>query len=198
MSQDTTIHIQDCLSRWRNGEARAGDELMMATADRLRHLARRMMQEFPVAPHQADTGDILQSAQLRLWKALQKSIPESPRHFLNLAAQLIRHELIDLTRHYFRADGRGAHEVNVSPNSTTSSEPLQPAEPSTLHPVRLSQWGEFHERVEKLPDNLREVMQLLWYQGRTKAEAAELMGVDIRTVYRYWNDAWKELGSILD
>jgi len=50
-------------------------------------------------------------------------------------------------------------------------------------------WSEFHEHVEKLPDDEREVMDLLWYQGLTQEEAAAVLKVSDRTVKRRWQSA---------
>jgi DNA-directed RNA polymerase specialized sigma24 family protein len=40
--------------------------------------------------------------------------------------------------------------------------------------------------VARLPDKLRAVFDLLWYQGLTQAEAAALLGVAVRTVKSRW------------
>src|SRR5207244_829955 len=62
--------------------------------------------------------------------------------------------------------------------------------PTVAHePTRLAAWSAFHEAVEKLPDEEREVFDLLWYQGLAHAEAAELLGVAERTVGRRWQEA---------
>src|SRR5262245_60781966 len=53
---------------------------------------------------------------------------------------------------------------------------------STLDGENLRRWTEFHEAVARLPDDLRAVLDLLWYQGMSQAEAAELLGVAVRTV----------------
>ena len=51
-------------------------------------------------------------------------------------------------------------------------------------PENLLAWAEFHEQVEELPENEREVFQLIWYSGTTQREAAELLGISERTVLR--------------
>jgi RNA polymerase sigma-70 factor (ECF subfamily) len=47
----------------------------------------------------------------------------------------------------------------------------------------------FHEAVERLPMEEREVLGLLWYQGMTHAQAAEVLGVATKTVQRRWASA---------
>ncbi len=53
-------------------------------------------------------------------------------------------------------------------------------------PERLTDWTEFHQKVESLSDHDREMFDLLWYQGMSQAEAAASMGVSERTVNRRW------------
>ena len=53
----------------------------------------------------------------------------------------------------------------------------------------MRRWTEFHEAVARLPDELRAVFDLLWYQGMSQAEAAELLGIAVRTVKLRWMKA---------
>ena len=40
------------------------------------------------------------------------------------------------------------------------------------------------ERVERLPDDEQEVVNLLFYESLTQEDAARVLGVSLRTVYR--------------
>ena len=64
-----------------------------------------------------------------------------------------------------------------------------PTDDEADDPLKLAVWGEFHEAVQKLPDGEREVFELLWYQGLTQEEAAELLACDRSTVKRRWRSA---------
>ena len=59
----------------------------------------------------------------------------------------------------------------------------------THEPSRLAVWTEFHRQVADLPEEDREVFDLLWYQGLTQAEAAAVLGISERTVSRRWISA---------
>ena len=50
----------------------------------------------------------------------------------------------------------------------------------------MRRWTEFHEAAARLPDDLRAVFDLLWYQELSQAEAAALLGVAVPTVKRRW------------
>ena len=43
--------------------------------------------------------------------------------------------------------------------------------------------------VEPLPDDEREVFALVWYHDLSQAEAADVLGVSVRTVIRRWQAA---------
>ena len=59
------------------------------------------------------------------------------------------------------------------------SRPARKVEPSSL-----AEWDDVHEAVEQLPEDERETIDLLVYQGLTQKEAADLLGVDERTIRR--------------
>ena len=56
-------------------------------------------------------------------------------------------------------------------------------------PRTLAEWTEFHRQIDRLSEEDREVFGLLWYQQLTQEEAAEVLGVSVRTVKRMWQAA---------
>lgn len=52
-----------------------------------------------------------------------------------------------------------------------------------------SLWTEFHEAVTRLASEHREVVDLLFYDGISQHEAADVLGVSIRTLKRRWQQA---------
>ena len=67
--------------------------------------------------------------------------------------------------------------------------PLFERAEATLDPQRISEWGEFHEQIEALPEPQRELFDLLWYHGLSQQEAADVLQVSTRTVKRAWREA---------
>ena len=53
------------------------------------------------------------------------------------------------------------------------------------------------EQVAALPEEEREVFDLLWYQGLPQAEAADLLHVNVRTIKRRWLSARMKLQDAL-
>jgi DNA-directed RNA polymerase specialized sigma24 family protein len=67
--------------------------------------------------------------------------------------------------------------------------PLHEPASSTANGEKVQRWTEFHETVARLPDDLRAVFDLLWYQEMSQAEAPALLGVAVRTVKLRWMKA---------
>ena len=61
----------------------------------------------------------------------------------------------------------------------------------------MEKWCAFHEAVERLPVEQREVVGLIYYHGWTQAEVAEHLGVSKRTVQRHWAAAMLKLHALL-
>jgi RNA polymerase sigma-70 factor (ECF subfamily) len=64
-------------------------------------------------------------------------------------------------------------------------------------PEELEKWCAFHEAVERLPAEEREVVSLIYYHGWTQAEAAEHLCVSKRSVQRHWSAAMLKLHELL-
>jgi len=186
-----TLQIQGWLLRMRAGDPVAPDELLRHVGGRLQRLTRQMLKGHPAVRRWVETGDVLQGALLRLLRAVQDVQPSSVRDFFALAAQQIRRELIDLARHYYGPRGLGANHATHAPEGSDLQPPHEGADHS--EPGGLAEWCEFHQKIEELPEEQREVVGLLFYQGLTQAEAADLLGVTVRTVQRRWHAALVEL-----
>ncbi len=50
-------------------------------------------------------------------------------------------------------------------------------------------WERLHREIERLNDEEREIIELLWFHELTQAEAAEIAGISERTVQRRWVQA---------
>jgi RNA polymerase sigma factor (TIGR02999 family) len=187
-----SVRLQALLNRMRTGDRDAEDRLLRAVIGRFRNLARRMLQsEFRDLRNVAQTGDVVQESLLRLLRALKQVTPETTRDFFNLAAEQIRRQLLDLARRH-RRDRTEALQLRDE-SSSSGNHPPDPAPP----PVDLDLWEQFHRAVAELPIEQREVVGLTFYHGWTKAQIAELFGVDERTVRRRWKAACKTLNDAL-
>ncbi len=199
MIDSATVRLQRCLDRLKEGEAGARDELLQAAAQRFEGLTRRMLRDYRGVKRWEETGDVMQNALVRLWKALETVVPPTARDFYRLATVQIRRELIDLARHYYGPQGAGAHHAsNVAATPEASAvSPLYEAADVSLDPSRLSLWAEFHRQAEALGEEEREVFDLIFYPGLPQAEAASLLGTSERTIKRRWQAARLQLHEAL-
>jgi RNA polymerase sigma-70 factor (ECF subfamily) len=198
MDGDATTQLQDLIQRMRAGEAGVRDELLARAGARLRRLTHKMLQDFPRVRRWEQTEDVLQNALLRLLRALQAVPITSVAEFFHLAARHLRWELVDLARHYSEPQGLAAHHAsNAAGNTASGQPPAQDPPDSSLEAGRLAVWSEFHQSVERLPEEERTVFDLLWYQGLTQAEAAALLDVSVPTVKRRWLSARLRLKAAL-
>ncbi|HEX5269533.1 MAG TPA: sigma-70 family RNA polymerase sigma factor [Gemmataceae bacterium] len=193
-----TAQMHAWLERIRAGDREACDELIRASCRRLERLARRMLRDFANLRPLADTGDVLNGALLRLVETLQKLDPPPPsaRDYYALAACHVRRELIDLARYYGRAKRGGGRPVALAPTDS-DGRGIDPPDPAADSPDALESWARFHEAVEGLPAEQREVVGLKFYHGWGTAEIAELLGLEERTCRRRWRDACLALSRIL-
>ena len=182
--------VQRLLDMLAAGHPEASRQLLDVSIERLRQLSKKIMADIPGVSRWEDTDDLLQNGAIRLWKALENNHPPTPLDYFRLAAAVIRRELIDLARHYFGSRGIA---TNLARSWIKEGEhlaaPVESSPDETYDPQRLGRWTEFHEYVERLPDEDRALFDLLWYQGLTLGEAAELLCASERTIRRRWKTA---------
>ncbi|MBM4072317.1 MAG: sigma-70 family RNA polymerase sigma factor [Planctomycetes bacterium] len=176
------------LARAAAGDARAHSELLQHAAGRLLRLTRRMLRDYPRLHRWEETDDVFQTAVMRLYQSLSQVKLESVQHFWNLASTQIRRTLIDLARHHLGPQGSAArHDTDSAlASGDADAEVVRNVAAPGAEPSSLDDWTVFHEAVDKLPDNEREVFQLLWYAGLSQQESADILGVSLPTVQRRW------------
>jgi len=188
----------ELLNRLQAGDPAAQSAIIDHSCDRLRKLTRKMLGGFSRLRRWEETDDVLQQAMIRLHRSLSDVKPASPRQFYGLAATQIRRTLIDLVRHHFGPEGSAANHhtdgIETRDQGGSHSQQSNPLD----EPSGLIEWAEFHEAVEKLPEEDKETFNLLWYDGLTQIEAAEILGVTERTVRRRWYSARLALQEALD
>jgi RNA polymerase sigma-70 factor (ECF subfamily) len=182
--EQTTVIIQRYL------DALPGDtaaepivrELLARAVGRLRLLcARFLYKSYPRLtrpPANLDTDELLGGVVAGLLTALRTTRPPTVRRFFALANQHMRWQLNDLAR---RLDERPAAaamaESGVAASPASSASGLSPDARRML------------EVIDGLPEDEREVFDLVAIQGMTHAEAATVVGVSEKTVQRRLNRA---------
>ncbi len=191
MSETPDSGLTILLGRVRDGDASAKEDLFRKAQARLELLARRMLRKFPSVHRWADTDDVFQSAAIRLSRSLEAVNIADTRGFFNLAAAVMRRELIDLARHYYGPQGIGANHDSVAIEEAPAASEAEPAR--AAGPAELERWTAFHQAVEELPPTEREVVGLIFYHGWEQEAIATLFNVSARTVRRWWQEACTRL-----
>lgn len=187
-----TSELGDLLEKLRQGDPDARCRVIECAVERLRLLTRKMLRGYPKVRRWCETDDVLQNALLRLHRSLAELHPDGVRQFYALAGMQIRRELLDLAKHYHGAQGLGAKH-HSDRGKAAQRQCADPLEPETL-----DAWARFHELVDSLPDEERETVGLLWYEGLRQPQAAELLGISLATLKRRWQSARLRLSELLE
>ena len=122
----------------------------------------------------------------RLLKAMRTVRPQTVRQFFALVNQHMRWELNDLAR-----------RLDEEPKALELNEALVPT-PRSSDSVLSTNARRMLSAIESLPDEEREIFDLVRIQGLTKPEAAEVLGVSAKTVQRRLNRSLLLLTKELD
>jgi RNA polymerase sigma-70 factor (ECF subfamily) len=128
-------------------------------------------------PVNLQPDELLSGVVERLLKAMRSVHPQTVRQFFALANQHMRWELNDLAR---RLDERPVlaplHEETAKAPASSDS-------------VLSAEGRRMLEAIDALPEDEREVFDLVRIQGLTHAEAASVLGVSTKTVQRRLNQS---------
>jgi len=127
-------------------------------------------------PLNLQADEMLSSVVERLLKALKGVRPPTVRQFFALANQHMRWELNDLARRLDKQET--AVELHDSAVPAPAESTASQISPNTQRIL---------ETIENLPEEEREVFNLVRIQGLTQPEAADILGVSPKTVQRRLN-----------
>jgi RNA polymerase sigma factor (TIGR02999 family) len=164
------------LRRWSQGDRAALDELMPLVYDELRRMAHRYIAQ--QAPgHTLQTTALIHEAYLRLVGQEEKQW-ENRAHFFGVAAQAMRHILVDHARTQ-RRDKRGGGAPQVSLDEALTLSPGHERELVVLDDALTA--------LAKLDKRQSQVVELRFFGGLAEAEIAEVLQVSVRTVSSDWS-----------
>ena len=190
--ETTTAAVQRYL------DALAGDQpaepIIRALLDRAvrrlqllcRNLLHRKYRRLTLPPLNLQPDELLGAVTERLLKAMRSIHPETVRQFFALVNQHIRWELNDLARRLDKQPKALELDEGQVKAPSSSASFLTPAGRRML------------EAIDKLPEEEREVFDLLRIQGLTQVEVADVVGVSAKTVQRRLNRCLLLLATELD
>lgn len=163
------------LEQWNNGDQAALNRLMPLIYEELRKMAKRYMRQQNPG-HTLQTTALIHEAYLRMIKQPEKHF-ESRAHFFGVAAQAMRHILVDYARARQTAKRGGAVRV------ISLEEAALVTEERAAEVVALDE--ALHE-LEKLSKRQGRVVELRYFGGLSVEETAIVLSVSPETVMRDW------------
>jgi RNA polymerase sigma factor (sigma-70 family) len=193
--EHTTAAVQRYLNALAGGQP--AEPIVRALLDRAvrrlhvlcSNLLYRSYRRLTLPPLNLQPDELLGAVVERLLKAMRSVRPQTVRQFFALVNQHMRWELNDLAR-----------RLDQQPTLVELHEEGVPAPPSSSS-VLTPNGRRMLQAIDQLPENEREVFELLRIQGLTQCEAAEVLSVSAKTVQRRLNGALvllaKELKDLL-
>jgi RNA polymerase sigma-70 factor (ECF subfamily) len=177
----TPTNVTQLLASWSSGDQAALEALTPLVHQELHRLAARYMAGERQG-HILQPTALVNEAYLRLvdWKDVRW---QNRAHFFGVAAQVMRHVLVDVARTRDRAKrGRGHLHVSLS----------EAAEVPASQAVDLVALDDALKTLEQLNARQSRVVELRFFGGLNLEEAAHVLNVSVGTVRRDWSlaQAW--------
>jgi RNA polymerase sigma factor (sigma-70 family) len=190
VSDETINQLRDLIEGVRRKDDGARRALLERACGRLRRLAAHILSgSFADVAGRHELDSVVHETWLRLAQALETTEPVSVEHFFHLAAQKVRHVLLDMVDRHRRALSREALGFSDGSRVEVASGG------QTHNPERLARWTEFHEKVASLPDDERSVFEMHYYLELPQAEIAQLLNLHPRKVSRLWISSTDKLAD---
>jgi len=177
MTTPVPQQVTQLLVDWSNGNQAALDELMPLVHDELHRLAHHYMSR-ERSDHTLQTSAVVNEAYLRLVD--QNDLHWQNRaQFFGLAAQLMRHILVDHARTHTRAKRGKGQKVAIEDVAILSPE----------RGAELIALDEALKALAVLHPRKSQIVELKFFGGMSVQEIAELLKVSEVTVMRDWSFA---------
>ena len=171
MSEVTRI-----LSAIESGDTQAAEQLLPLVYDELRKLAaQRLAQEKPGQTLQATA--LVHEAYLRLTGNESGQKWDSRGHFFAAAAEAMRRILVEQARRRQTAK-HGGERQRVELNDSSLTAPMPDEELIALDDAL--------EQFDKVDPDAAKLVRLRFFAGLNMSEAAEALGVSVRTAHAHW------------
>lgn len=178
MSNKDSHQITQLLIDWSKGSELALEQLIPLVYDELRQMAKRYMRRQP-SGHTFQTTELIHEAYLKLAKSENYNW-QNRAHFFGIAAQAMRHILVDYARSK-QSQKRGGFQQKVTLDETAVISSKRSDEMILL--------DEALQRLMKLDERKSKVVELKYFGGLTNEEVAEFLKISPETVKRDWRFA---------
>jgi RNA polymerase sigma-70 factor (ECF subfamily) len=170
--------VTQLLELWNCGDREALDKLIPLIYEELRKMARRYMKQQNPG-HTLQTTALIHEAYLRMVKQREKHF-QNRAHFLGVAAQAMRHILVDYARaRHTTKRGGVARPISLEEAALVTHE----------RAAELVAFDDALRELEGLSKRQSRVVELRYFGGLSVEETATVMKVSPDTVMRDWSMA---------
>ncbi len=178
MSNTDSHQITQLLIDWNNGNEFALEQLIPLVYEELRQMAKRYMRRQP-SEHTFQTTELIHEAYLKLAKSDENNY-QNRAHFFGIAAQAMRHILVDYARSK-QSKKRGGFQQRITLDETALISSKRSDEMLVLDDAL--------KRLTTLDERKSKVVELKYFGGLTNEEVAAFLKISPETVKRDWRFA---------
>lgn len=172
------VDITTLIQQWQMGDRGAGDQLVEKVYPELKRIAGAHLRNERLEHTLAPTA-LVNELYLKFVASCPATV-QNRAHFFALAAQALRHILVDYARLH-KAKKRGGKEFKVTLSSAESG--FAPRNEDLLAVDELL------KQLQQLDARAAQVVELRFFAGLNEEEVAQVLGVSKITVQRDWKTA---------
>ncbi len=178
MPPELPNEVTQLLGQWNDGNGQALDELIPLVYDELRRMAHGHMAR-ERANHTMQATALVNEVYLKL-KDHRAAVWQSRAQFFALAAQMMRHILVDYARRNSRAK-RGGDAQRVTLDEAMIVSAARSDEMLAVEDAL--------QKLERLDKRRSQVAVLRFFAGLSVEEIAQALSISVETVARDWRTA---------
>ncbi len=191
----------DLTRRIASGDRGAATLLLAHSHSRLRrHLEGRIPRRLQGV---IGLDDLMQETQIQVFRHIGAFQPRGPDSFYRWVATIALRRLHNAIKSEFTLK-RGQGRINIGGRNSVDDSVVAlleimagPEKTPSHHAARLEAYCAVEAGIEQLPEHYRQAVRLVYLEGRTVAETAELMGRTPRAIHNLCHKAKNCLREIL-
>lgn len=178
MLEDASHQITRLLVDWSKGSELALEQLVPLVYDELRRMARRFMRRQP-SGHTFQTTELIHEAYLKIARQAEPNW-QNRAHFYGVAAQAMRHILVDYARSKNTQKRGGLVEkITLADNLPTAAN----------HAAEIIALDDALKQLAALDERKASVVEMKFFGGLKTEEIAEVLKLSPDTIKRDWKFA---------
>lgn len=195
-------HEQELIQRANNGDRVAVTVLLTQLHQRLKHyIANKIPRDIqPVI----DADDILQETQINVYRHLNQFEDQGPDSFYRWVATIAIHRLRNTIKAH-RAQKRGGGRIGITSTGQSLEDSVvilldlmeSPENSPSQCVAGKEATNALNEALIQLPEHYQQVIRMVYLEGRSVAEAAEVMEKTPRAIHNICNKAKHQLRNFL-